>query len=96
MLRYILRRCAYSVLIMLGVLILTFTLFRVAAGDPAATVLGKNPSPEELEAISDPPSRSFSDAGKGRRRMRPRILPADGPFSPACRFPEGSNRRKRE
>lgn len=51
MLRYILRRCAYSVLIMLGVLILTFTLFRVAAGDPAATVLGKNPSAEELEAM---------------------------------------------
>ncbi len=36
---------------MLGVLILTFTLFRVAAGDPAATVLGKNPSAEELEAM---------------------------------------------
>ena len=53
MLRYILRRCAYSVLIMLGVLILTFTLFRVAAGDPAATVLGKNPSPEELEAMRE-------------------------------------------
>ncbi len=51
MLRYILRRCAYSVLIMLGVLILTFTLFRIAAGDPAATVLGKNPSPEELESM---------------------------------------------
>lgn len=46
---FILRRCAYSVLIMLGVLILTFVLFRVAAGDPAAAVLGKNPSPEELE-----------------------------------------------
>lgn len=53
MLRYILRRCAYSILIMLGVLILTFTLFRVAAGDPAATVLGKNPSAEELEAMRD-------------------------------------------
>ena len=49
MFRFILRRCAYSILIMLGVLILTFVLFRVAAGDPAAAVLGKNPSPEELE-----------------------------------------------
>ena len=49
MIRYVLRRCAYSVLIMFGVLVLTFLLFRVAAGDPAATVLGKNPSPEELE-----------------------------------------------
>ena len=42
MIRYVLRRCAYSVLIMFGVLVLTFLLFRVAAGDPAATVLGKN------------------------------------------------------
>ena len=49
MIRYTLRRCAYSILIMFGVLVLTFLLFRVAAGDPAATVLGKNPSPEELE-----------------------------------------------
>ncbi len=49
MIRYALRRCAYSILIMFGVLVLTFLLFRVAAGDPAATVLGKNPSPEELE-----------------------------------------------
>lgn len=49
MIRYALRRCAYSILIMFGVLVLTFILFRVAAGDPAATVLGKNPSPEELE-----------------------------------------------
>ena len=51
MLRYILRRLCYSVLIMLGVLMLTFLLFRVAAGDPAAAVLGKNPSPEELELM---------------------------------------------
>ena len=51
MLRYFLRRSAYSVLIMLGVLLLTFLLFRVAAGDPAAAVLGKNPSAEELELM---------------------------------------------
>ena len=51
MLRYILRRSAYSILIMLGVLLLTFLLFRVAAGDPAAAVLGKNPSAEELELM---------------------------------------------
>ena len=30
---------------------LTFLLFRVAAGDPARTVLGKNPSPKEVEAL---------------------------------------------
>ena len=51
MLRYILRRSAYSILIMFGVLLLTFLLFRVAAGDPAAAVLGKNPSAEELELM---------------------------------------------
>ena len=51
MFRYILRRCAYSLLIMFGVLIVTFFLFRVAAGDPAAAVLGKNPSAEELELM---------------------------------------------
>ena len=38
-------------LIILGVLLLTFLLFRVAAGDPARTVLGKNPSPKEVEAM---------------------------------------------
>jgi peptide/nickel transport system permease protein len=36
---------------MFGVLLLTFLLFRVAAGDPAAAVLGKNPSAEELELM---------------------------------------------
>lgn len=49
MLRYALKRTAYSFLIILGVMMLTFALFRVAAGDPAATVLGKNPSPREIE-----------------------------------------------
>ena len=51
MFRYILRRSAYAVLIMLGVLLVTFLLFRVASGDPAASVLGKNPSAEELELM---------------------------------------------
>lgn len=51
MLNYILRRLAYSVLIIFGVLILTFVMFRVAAGDPAAAVLGKNPSPAEIDAM---------------------------------------------
>ena len=53
MLRYILRRTAYSLLIIAGVLILTFLLFRLAAGDPAATVLGKNPVPSELEEMRE-------------------------------------------
>lgn len=51
MLRFILKRTAYSLLILLGVLILTFVLFRMAAGDPVATLLGKNPKPEEVEQL---------------------------------------------
>jgi len=49
--RYICKRIAYSALIIIGVLLLTFLLFRVAAGDPARTVLGKNPSPKEVETM---------------------------------------------
>ncbi|MFZ2653502.1 MAG: ABC transporter permease [Victivallales bacterium] len=51
MLSYILRRSAYSVLVILGVMLLTFVLFRFAAGDPAEILLGKNPSPMEVEQL---------------------------------------------
>ena len=53
MLLYALKRVLYSFLIILGVMIVTFVLFRVASGDPASTVLGKNPGPEELENMRD-------------------------------------------
>jgi hypothetical protein len=48
---YIIRRCLQSILVIAGVLLLTFLLFRVAAGDPARAVLGKNPSPKEVEEM---------------------------------------------
>ena len=48
---YIIKRVFYSLLIILGIVMLTFILFRVAAGDPAAALLGKNPSPQELENL---------------------------------------------
>lgn len=51
MLSYILRRTAYSVLVIVGVMLLTFVLFRFAAGDPAEILLGKNPSPLEVEQL---------------------------------------------
>lgn len=51
MFRYIIRRSLYSVLIVAGVLLLTFVLFNLAAGDPVAAVLGKNARPEELESM---------------------------------------------
>ena len=51
MIRYIIKRVFYSFLIIIGVLLLTFILFRLAAGDPARTVLGKKPSPKEVEEL---------------------------------------------
>ena len=51
MIRFILRRTGYSVLILIGVLLLTFVLFDVASGDPAAAVLGKNPRPAEIDSM---------------------------------------------
>ena len=78
MLRYILRRCAYSVLILFGVLLLTFLLFRVAAGDPAAAVLGKNPSPEELELMR---IRLGTSKPMLFGRTRPTLRYAGGDFS---------------
>ena len=53
MFSYILRRAGYSILILFGVLIVTFLLFRVAAGDPAAALLGKSPSPDEVELLRE-------------------------------------------
>lgn len=47
------KRLLYCLFIILGVLVITFVLFRVAAGDPASTVLGKNPSAEELENMRE-------------------------------------------
>ncbi|MDD5727739.1 MAG: hypothetical protein PHV59_04160, partial [Victivallales bacterium] len=51
MFRFIVKRFFYSLLIIVGVVLLTFVLFRVAAGDPAAAVLGKNPFPAEVESL---------------------------------------------
>lgn len=51
MLRYIVRRIAYSFLVVFGVAILTFVLFHLAAGDPAAAVLGQHATPQEVEKL---------------------------------------------
>lgn len=51
MLRYILRRTFYSIWVILGVLLLTFLLFNLAAGDPAAAILGENATPEEIDLL---------------------------------------------
>lgn len=51
MIKYIFRRTFYSLWVIVGVLLLTFALFNLAAGDPAGAVLGKNASPAEVEAL---------------------------------------------
>ena len=51
MLQFILRRSAYSVLIVLGVMLLTFLLFNLSSGDPVAAILGKDARPEEIESL---------------------------------------------
>ena len=53
MLNYILRRTFYSFWVIAGVLVLTFVLFNMSAGDPAAAVLGKNARPEEVELFRE-------------------------------------------
>jgi len=45
------RRFFYSLLVIFGVMLLTFVLFNLAAGDPAAAALGKNAKPEEIESF---------------------------------------------
>ena len=49
--RFFIRRLFYSLLVICGVMFLTFLLFNLAAGDPAAAALGKNARPEEIEAL---------------------------------------------
>ena len=51
MLNYILRRTAYSVLIIIGVVMMTFLLFQLGAGDPAAAALGKDARPQEIDSL---------------------------------------------
>ena len=48
---FFLRRLFYSLLVIFGVMLLTFALFNLAAGDPAAAALGKNARPEEVDAF---------------------------------------------
>jgi len=89
--QYIVKRLAFSLLIILGVIAVTFLLFRVAAGDPAAAVLGKNPQPEEIERLrqelgSDKPmfwgrwrrTEAFSSLEDGAIRALPGVtIPAE-------------------
>jgi len=49
---YILRRLVMSVLVLLGLSVITFTLARVVPSDPAALYIGPRAHPEQIEAIT--------------------------------------------
>ncbi len=51
LLRWALRRLAFSVLILLGVSILVFAATQALPGDPAQQILGRNAAPEQLAAL---------------------------------------------
>lgn len=51
MLRYILRRVGETIPTTLGILLLTFVLFNVVGGSPAAVILGKNATAEAIAAF---------------------------------------------
>ncbi len=46
--RYILRRVALAVLVLVGVMVLTFIVSRVVPSDPAALYAGPRPSPQQI------------------------------------------------
>ncbi len=93
MFRFVLCRSAYSLLILLGVVLLTFLLFNVAAGDPAAAALGKDPAPGEVEALrrelgADLPllwgrecrTEFYPSFDGGSRRLPPGVAAENGGF----------------
>ena len=49
--KYVVRRVTYMVPILFGITLVTFFLFNVAGGDPAAQAAGKNASKEQIEAL---------------------------------------------
>ena len=51
MLKYVIRRTLYMIPIMFGITIVTFLLFNVAGGDPAAQAAGKHATPEQIAEI---------------------------------------------
>ncbi len=95
MLPFVIKRLAYSLLIVIGVMVVTFLLFRVAAGDPSAALLGKNPTPDMVESMraelgSDKPlfwgkwcrTESFTSMEfKTQRPMPGVIIPVDADLS---------------
>ena len=50
---YIIRRTLYLIPVLLGVCLLIFVLFNVAGNDPAAALLGKNATAEQLAEVRE-------------------------------------------
>ena len=60
MMLFLLRRVLYGIPVLLVVALITTFLFDVAAGDPAAIKLGKNPKPAEVAALRE--KMGFNDS----------------------------------
>ena len=53
MFRYIIRRILQMIPTVFGVIVITFILFNIVGGSPAAMTLGKNISPKALEEFDE-------------------------------------------
>lgn len=53
MLRYIIKRIIYTIPVLLGVVIIVFSLLSIAPGDPAMIMLGYDATPEAVEEIHE-------------------------------------------
>ena len=51
MFNYIVKKVAYGLLVMLGVITLIFVLFNLLPGDPARMMLGQNADRESIEIL---------------------------------------------
>ncbi len=51
MIKYLLRRLLYMIPIMFGITLVTFLLFNVAGGDPAAQAAGRYATPEQIQVM---------------------------------------------
>jgi peptide/nickel transport system permease protein len=87
--RYALRRLLQLVPTLFGVIVITFILFNVVGGSPAALTLGKNVSPRMLEEFDE--ARGFNKPLFAGFWTRTRAYASDrtAPFPPGWRHLEG-------
>ncbi len=83
--KYILKRLALAVLVLLGLTTITFFLARVIPGDPAALWVGQRAKAEQMEAarkelgLDKPLPVQFSGLHEKPRHGRPGHIPAYPP-----------------